>query len=107
MSRLVAVLRGDVTKKVAAIADDERTKSFYLGRTDDIRERENRHQADGTAKTLEVLVGPVPAAVAVAIEGKLIKAFISHSKCINDANHGGGGVSPSRSQFVYVGYTPM
>ena len=85
-------------RKVRYIANKTEVKEFYIGRTKDLTATSNRHgcdeivpiyQSDSVANILEV-------------EYELIKTFIDHPKCSNDADNSGGNISEEYVNYVYV-----
>jgi hypothetical protein len=78
--------------------------NFKIGRTNDITVREcayGREYRPGPSRLVAIYeTGSVDHALMV--EGELIAAFMAHPKCLNEADHAGGNVSPDYVQYVYV-----
>ncbi len=90
MSKLKARVRG-ISRRRAVSA-------FYIGRTVDLDATYHRHGCDDILPVYETAsIGH-----ASEVETELIRTFISHPKCDNDATHAGGGVSEEYVYYVYV-----
>lgn len=93
---------GDVIQKlkqrVRYIVSKNEVVEFYIGRTNDLATTLSRHACD------EIV--PIYKSTSVdnisEVEDELIKTFIYHPKCSNDAEHSGGGISEGYINYVYV-----
>ena len=93
----------DVIPKLISIVDNEISqkyvKGFYIGRTADYKRRYDEHGCG----IMILLYKTDSDENAITVEDYLINAFISHDKCRNKAESGGGGVSQEESGgIVYL-----
>lgn len=85
--------------KVYYIANQKiEVENFYVGRTGELGQRKSAIGSD--------MIFPIyqtdSIENAIEIEEYLIKAFYFHPKCLNEAQHGGGGTSEDYLSFVYI-----
>lgn len=85
-------------QRVRYIASKDEVAEFYIGRTNNLEAASSRHGCDK--------IIPIYKSTSVdnilEVEYELIKTFIHHPKCSNDANHSGGGTSEGYINYVYV-----
>lgn len=83
---------------VSNLIQDSQVESFYIGRTDNPVGRCSAHGAD----LLVPIYRTDSPDYALQVEDTVIKIFLEHPKCENDAPHSGGSVSTEFSDYVYV-----
>ena len=88
----------ELIEHVSLINSRKSVKKFYIGRTVDVDNRKSDHSCD----EIEAIYSTDSPDNAIVIEDILIKKFYNYNKCINNANHGGGGVSEEYGSYVYV-----
>ena len=92
-------VKSNLYRKVCYIANSKmEVENFYVGRTVELNQRKSALGSDMIVpiyKTDSIYN-------AIEIEDYLIKSFYFHPKCLNDAQHGGGGTSEDNKNFVYV-----
>ena len=73
-------------------------EEFYIGRTNNLSATRSRHDCDeifGIYETDSV-------DNAIEVENALIKIFVTHPKCSNNSDHGGGGASDDYINGAYI-----
>ena len=90
---------GEVAAAVARIIGTRRqSRGFKIGRTVDPQQRFNQHRAD----ELHVIYSTSSIDHAITVENALINYFANDERSLNQALHGGGGVSYDYDHHVYV-----
>ena len=94
----------DLVELVRGFASHGEIYNFKIGRTNDTTVRHRDYSARYTPAPTHLIAIYETDSVnhALDIEAALIGRFIKHAKCLNEADHAGGGVSPSYRQYVYV-----
>lgn len=77
---------------------------FKIGRTNDIDVRLGGYRQEYNPPPTRLVAIYETSSVdhALIVEAALIEAHIEHPKCLNNANHAGGNVSPDYYQYVYL-----
>jgi hypothetical protein len=92
-------VKSKLYSKVYYIANSKvEVEDFYVGRTVDLNQRKSTHGCDKIIPIYQTDSKDN----AIEIEDYLIKSFYFHSKCSNDAQNGGGGISEDYIYYVYV-----
>ncbi len=84
-------------KKVDLIADNNKVYKFYIGRSVDVDKRKSAHACD----EIVAIYSTDSINNAIVVEETLIRGFINHKKCNNEAEDGRGNFSDDGS-YVYV-----
>lgn len=89
---------------ILTLAEHDEVYNFKIGRTNDttIRKRDYAARYDPAPTDLLAIYETDSVPHALEVEEELIQLFIDHDKCLNEADHAGGGVSPRYRQYVYV-----
>ena len=88
----------ELAKWISAIINDNSVKEFYIGRTVDLNKRQSDHGCD----KIKPIYKTDSTNNAIIVENNLIKKFYVNSKCSNESEHGGGGISEEYVSYVYV-----
>lgn len=80
------------------ISKNRKVEEFYVGRTNNLVATKSRHGCEQIIPMYETS----STNNACIIEDALIKTFITHYKCSNNASHSGGCTSEDYINYVYI-----